>query len=213
MRINDHRALRGCLMGLAVTVLGIAPGKAADMSYGRSNAPYTVSQPLAYSWAGLYIGGNLGYGFGSVSNSGAKPDGVTGGIQGGYNWQFNQFVVGVEGDLQGSGASDTFAGWKFQNPWFGSLRGRVGYAMNNILFYGTGGLAFGELNASAFGVTESHITAGWTAGVGAEVGLTQNWTARFEYLYTNLSEAPFTLTSANNGFRFNVVRLGVNYRF
>ena len=52
-----------------------------------------------------------------------------------------------------------------------------------------------------------------STGTGAEVGLTQNWSARFEYLYVNLSETPFTLTSVQNGYHFSVVRLGVNYRF
>ena len=54
-------------------------------------------------------------------------------------------VFGLEGDIQITGADDTFAPYKFSNPWFGTVRGRVGYAFNNVLFYGTGGLAFGEL--------------------------------------------------------------------
>ena len=79
-------------------------------------------------------------------------------------------MFGVEGDIQASGADDTFAPWKFSNPWFGTVRGRVGYAFNNVLFYGTGGLAFGELRGETFGLSESHTTAGWTVGVGAEIG-------------------------------------------
>ncbi len=45
------------------------------------------------------------------------------------------WVFGVEGDIQATGANDTFAPWKFSNPWFGTVRGRVGYAFNNIMFY------------------------------------------------------------------------------
>ena len=192
---------------------GTTPSRAADMSY-RPNAPYTVNQPLnMYSWAGPYIGGNLGYGWGTVTNNGAEPSGVQGGIQGGYNWQFNQLVVGAEADLQLSGASDTFAAWKFNNPWFGTVRGRAGYAVNNMLFYATGGLAFGTLHATSFGLSESRTSAGWTVGAGAEVGLTQNWSARFEYLYIDLSSSPFALTGVQNGYHANTVRLGVNYRF
>ena len=59
--------------------------------------------------------------------------------------QFGQFVFGAETDLQVSGADDTFASWKFSNPWFGTLRGRAGVAMNNVMFYGTLGLAYGTL--------------------------------------------------------------------
>jgi outer membrane immunogenic protein len=206
--------MRSNLVGtIAIGLCGIgASAQAADFPYGK--APYTVNQPLnMYSWAGPYIGGNLGYQWGSVTNNPTRPNGIDGGVQGGYNWQYGQFVFGGEADLQISGSTDTFAGWKFSNPWFGTVRGRGGYAMNNILFYGTAGLAFGGLNGAAFAISESHITAGWTVGLGAEVGITQNWSAKLEYLYVNLSETPFTLTTVQNGYRFNVVRLGVNYRF
>jgi outer membrane immunogenic protein len=187
--------------------------QAADLPYG-SPAPYTVNQPLnAFSWAGPYLGGNLGYGWGSVDNNPTKPSGLAGGVEGGYNWQSGRFVYGIEGDLDITGADDTFAPWKFSNPWFGTVRGRVGYAFNNVLIYGTGGLAFGELRADTFGLTESHTTAGWTLGVGAEVGLAQNWTAKIEYLYVDLADATFNLTGVSNGYQFGLVRVGVNYHF
>src|SRR3954466_14798729 len=145
--------------------------QAADVNYG-SRAPYTVNQPLnAFSWAGPYLGGNLGYNWGTVDNSVTKPSGFSGGVQAGYNWQTGPWVFGVEGDLQGNAADDTFAPWKFSNPWFGTVRGRAGYAFNNILFYGTGARPFGSLRAETFGLSESHTSAGWTAGVGAEFGL------------------------------------------
>jgi outer membrane immunogenic protein len=187
--------------------------QAADLPYG-SRAPYTVNQPLnAYSWAGPYLGGNLGYAWGTVGASPTRPSGFAGGVQAGYNWQSGPLVFGVEGDLQASAANDTFAPWKFSNPWFGTVRGRVGYAVNNILFYGTGGLAFGELTGETFGLSESHTSAGWTAGLGAEFGLAPNWSAKLEYLYVDLSESPFTITGVSNGYRFGLVRAGVNYHF
>jgi outer membrane immunogenic protein len=189
--------------------------QAADLPYG-TRAPYTVNQPLnVYSWAGPYLGGNLGYEWGSVDNNPTKPSGFVGGIQAGYNWQQGSpWVFGVEGDIQATGASDTFAPWKFSNPWFGTLRGRAGYALNNVLFYGTGGLAFGELRGQTFGLTETHTNVGWTLGVGAEVGLGQGWSAKIEYLYVDLNDSNFTtITGASNGSRFGLVRAGVNYHF
>ncbi|KRQ17240.1 outer membrane protein, partial [Bradyrhizobium manausense] len=186
---------------------------AADLNYGQ-RAPYTVNQPLnAYSWAGPYLGANLGYEWGSVSNNPAKPSGFVGGVQAGYNFQNGPWVFGVEGDIQAAGADDTFAPWKFSNPWFGTLRGRAGYAFSNVLVYGTAGLAFGELRAQTFGWTESHTTAGWTAGVGAEVGLAPNWSAKLEYLYIDLSSSQFAITGVSNGYSASVVRAGVNYHF
>jgi outer membrane immunogenic protein len=190
-----------------------ASAEAADMNYGQ-RAPYTVNQPLnAYSWAGPYLGANLGYEWGSVSNNPAKPAGFVGGVQAGYNFQNGPWVFGVEGDIQAAGADDTFAPWKFSNPWFGTIRGRAGYAFSNILFYGTAGLAFGELRAQTFGWTESHTTAGWTIGAGAEVGFAPNWSAKLEYLYIDLSSSQFAITGVSNGYSASVVRAGVNYHF
>jgi outer membrane immunogenic protein len=187
--------------------------QAADMNYGR--APYTVNQPLnAYSWAGPYLGGNLGYAWGSVDNNPTKPSGFAGGVQAGYNWQQNgPWVFGIEGDIQATAADDTFAPWKFSNPWFGTVRGRAGYAFSNILLFGTGGLAFGELRGETFGLSESHTSAGWTAGVGAEFGFAPNWSAKVEYLYVDLANSNFTITGVSNGYRFGLVRAGVNYHF
>ena len=190
-----------------------ASAKAADLNYGQ-RAPYTVNQPLnAYSWAGPYLGGNIGYEWGSVDNNPSKPSGFVGGVQAGYNFQNGPWVFGVEGDIQATGADDTFAPWKFSNPWFGTLRGRAGYAFSNVLFYGTAGLALGELRGQTFGWTESHTTAGWTIGAGAEVGLASNWSVKLEYLYIDLSTSQFAITGVSNGYSASVVRAGVNYRF
>src|SRR5262249_30386211 len=131
-RTLRSQGLKECVMSnmrrklLAVVALALAGAStsahAAD--YYAPRAPYTVYQPLnGYSWAGPYIGANIGYAWGDITNSVANPSGAAGGVQGGYNWQFGQWLVGLEGDVQASGASDTFANWKFSNPWFGTLRG------------------------------------------------------------------------------------------
>jgi len=200
---------------LTAAGLGAASAAAADLPYAP-RAAYTVNQPLnAFSWAGPYLGGNLGYEWGSVSNNPTKPSGFQGGVQAGYNWQpgGGPWVFGIEGDIQATGADDTFAPWKFSNPWFGTLRGRAGYALNNILFFGTGGLAFGELRGETFGLAESHTTAGWTLGFGSEVGLDSHWSAKIEYLYIDLSDSRFGITGMSNGYRSSVVRAGINYHF
>jgi len=204
----------GLIGTIAALALASTTARAADV-YG---GPATYA-PYAYRWTGPYVGGNLGYRWGALSNSGAKPSGIAGGAQGGYNWQFGPIVLGGEADLQFSNASDTFANYKFSNPWFGTVRGRAGYAFNNILFYGTAGLAFGELRGLTFGgISDSHTNAGWTAGVGAEFGfgqfgLAQHWSAKIEYLYVDLSDSQFVITGTQNGYRFGLVRAGVNYHF
>ena len=197
---------------LALIVAGwTTSAAAADLNYG---SPYTVYQPLnAYSWAGPYLGGTLGYEWGSVGNNPTKPSGLVGGLTAGYNWQNGPWVFGAEGDINLTGANDTFAPWKFSNPWFGTVRGCAGYAFNNILFYGTGGLAFGGLRGETFGLSESHTSLGWTLGAGAEFGLAQNWTAKIEYLYIDLDSSNFVITGAKNDYRFGVVRAGINFHF
>ncbi len=201
------------LVAAVCVVASCTVAEAGDLPYA-ARRPYTVTQPLdGYSWAGPYIGGNIGYGWGSTTNNPTKPSGFNGGVTAGFNIQSGALVYGLEGDLQANGANDTFAPWKFSNPWFGTVRGRVGYAVNNVLFYGTAGVAFGELRGETFGLSESRSTAGWTAGVGAEFGFAPNWTAKVEYLYVDLSNSRFSITGAQNGYEFGLVRVGVNYRF
>jgi len=207
--------MKKATLGAAViAAVGVgATARAADLSY-RPAPQYTVNQPLnALSWAGPYLGGNLNYSWGAIDNNPTRPSGFGGGVQGGYNWQSGQFVFGLEGDLSVTAASDTFAPWKFSNPWFGTARGRVGYAVNSMLLYATGGLAFGEVRGEAFGMSESHTNVGWTLGGGAEFALNQNWSAKVEYLYVNLADSNFTLTGLQNGANFSTFRVGVNYHF
>ncbi len=86
--------------------------------------------------------------------------------------------------------SDTFAPWQFSNPWFGTLRGRAGVAIGNVLIYGTAGLAYGGLTADTSGnLSESHTSFGWVAGGGAEVGFTPHWSAKAEWLYLDFADA------------------------
>jgi outer membrane immunogenic protein len=200
----------------AMTVAGLtaAAGAASAADLPRSSAPFYSPAPAAgYNWTGPYAGLNLGYEWGKVTNTSGNPGGLIGGLQAGYNWQSGQFVFGAETDLQLSGADDTFAPWKFANPWFGTLRGRIGYAMNNVLFYGTLGLAYGELKGTYLGLDETKTEVGWAGGAGMEVGITPNWSAKVEYLYMDLSSRAYSITGTTNGFQANMLRFGVNYHF
>jgi len=195
--------------------LAIAASAASAADLPRNSAPY-YSAPAAagFNWSGGYVGVNLGYNWGKISNATVlSPSGLEGGLQGGYNWQNGQFVFGAETDLQLSGADDTFAPFKFSNPWFGTLRGRAGFAYSNFLFYGTAGLAYGGLKAENGLLTESKTHVGWTAGLGAEVGITSNWSAKAEYLYMDLGSRSYSLTGTTNGYQANIIRLGLNYHF
>jgi outer membrane immunogenic protein len=190
-----------------------APPPCGPAPCGPPYAPAPIPYWYSWNWTGPYMGANLGFQWGSLSNSGASPSGVAGGFQGGYNWQFGQIVTGFEADIQLSDANGVFANYKFSNPWFGTVRGRGGVAVNNLLFYGTLGLAYGGGRVDIGTMSESNLHAGWTTGVGLEVGVTPSWSVKAEYLFIDLFSRNYTLTQTNNGLTSSVARFGVNYRF
>jgi outer membrane immunogenic protein len=201
------------ILAISVATATATAGAAVAADLPRGPAPYYYPPPAVYNWTGFYAGLNLGYEWGKVTNSSINPSGIAGGGQIGYNWQIGQFVFGAEADIQASAADDTFASYKFSNPWFGTVRGRAGYAINNVLLYGTLGLAYGNLDAQLGSLEENKTLVGWTGGLGMEVGFTPNWSAKVEYLYMDLGSRAYTITGVDNGLQASYFRLGVNYHF
>ncbi|MGB9041175.1 MAG: outer membrane protein [Pseudolabrys sp.] len=201
------------ILAISVATATATAGAAVAADLPRGPAPYYYPPPAVYNWTGFYAGLNLGYEWGKVTNSSINPSSIAGGGQIGYNWQIGQFVFGAEADIQASAADDTFAPYKFSNPWFGTVRGRAGYAINNVLLYGTLGLAYGNLDAQLGSLEENKTLVGWTGGLGMEVGFTPNWSAKVEYLYMDLGSRAYTITGVDNGLQASYFRLGVNYHF
>ncbi len=194
-----------------------------------TRAPVVVS---SYNWTGAYIGINGGYGFGRSKwdglPAGPASFNVNGGMVGGqlgYNWQFGQFVYGVEGDgdwtdLRGTANfANCSVGCRTRNDFLSTARGRFGFAADRWLPYVTGGLAVGDIKATVPGFAGVDKTnAGWTAGGGLEFALSGPWTVKAEYLYVDLGKAGCSvacgLPAGNNvSLTTNVVRGGINYRF
>jgi outer membrane immunogenic protein len=220
--------------GLAALALLAVPfaAQAADMPI---KGPYYKGTPRSviayYNWTGFYAGIVAGYAFGSsdwtspaVSNS---PTGFLAGGTIGYNWQSGAIVYGVEGDWSWSNVKDSVrcgavGTCETRQDWFGTARGRIGYAFDRWLPYVTGGAAFARLKATNTNPGFSSATStqiGWTAGVGLEYAILGNWTAKIEYLYADLGSfdcgtACGPLASGNNvSFTENIVRAGLNYKF
>jgi outer membrane immunogenic protein len=220
------------LASVGVLALGIASASAADIARREmpAKAPAYVVTP-AYNWTGFYVGINGGGAFGrsTLSNAfGSTSYDVTGGLVGGtigYNYQINQLVLGIEGDIDwadisGNTSSGICAGiaCSTKNDWLGTVRGRIGYAFDRFMPYVTGGAAFGDVKTSVAGFSgQTDTKAGWTAGGGLEFAINGPWTAKVEYLYVDLGDdtcgAANCGLSTNTNFRANIVRAGLNYRF
>jgi len=163
------------------------------------------------------------------------------GFQGGYNYMLpNRVVIGAEADLSAP-SFQTLEGISiggtsyFTSPvlgpeaysetmlYFGSVRGRVGYAPGNWLFYATGGFAWAydqmTLTQLSTGTTDMPFLwrLGWTAGLGVEIPVAQHWTAKFEYMYSDLGRKTEALQNVGqNGisdFTLQTLRAGLNYQF
>jgi outer membrane immunogenic protein len=213
------------IAGLA-TITATSAASAADLP--RKALPY--STPIyAPVWSGFYVGVNAGYGWATYDTAvgSDKMKGFIGGGQLGYNWQFGSIVAGVEGDFQYSGQKRsetaviggvTFTGDE-KVQYFGTARGRLGYAFDSILLYATGGAAWTNLKASvsALGATVSTDTTkmGWTAGGGVEWMFLPRWSVKAEYLYIDSGTTDLTVAgvTVSGKLKDQVARVGVNYHF
>lgn len=224
---------RIALAGIVAATLAGATAQAADLGgpqpyRGARDAPY--APPV--SWSGFYIGVHGGYGFSdadwdffgaSLSNPGSGS--VLGG-QIGYNFQSGRVVYGIEGDLSSSWMSGTDGcgvglTCRHDLNWMGSVRGRLGLAVNDnrTLLYGTGGVAWADAKFSSnFGGDYSVTQQGWVAGLGIEHMLSPNLTMRVEYLNYSFGgiTAPAGVldTAATNlDLSSQVIRFGLNLKF
>jgi outer membrane immunogenic protein len=230
---------------LSSVALASLSGAALAADLPSRMPPPMLPPPPIWSWSGFYVGINGGYGGdrfnyavpgGLLATTSLTSSGFLGGGQIGYNWQFpaSQFVIGVETDFQGSSIrADTSSfvpgfgafGTGTKLDWFGTARGRLGYAFGQFMPYVTGGFAYGSVRNFAFDPTGvSNFSArgthtGWTAGAGLEYAITHNLTFKTEYLYMDLGRTAYTDTGVagtfTNGVKVtnHLVRAGLNYKF
>jgi outer membrane immunogenic protein len=223
-----------------------------------------AASPVPYTWTGIHFGLDAGYAWGNNSTTcdfvpglntacqglavpNLKSKGGAFGSEVGADWQYQNWVVGAAADfsllnLHGNsyfssvdaGKSDQIAS---RYDWLGTARGRVGYAVGQSLFYGTGGFAFAHVsdsylndlatgNSGAF--SSSGVRTGWTVGGGWEYALNPNWSVKLEYLHVDLRNSNLDISGAvtnlsagaapgsaimhfNNSF--DLGRVGVNYKW
>jgi high affinity Mn2+ porin len=195
----------------------------------------------AYDWSGLYVGGHVAYGLGHAISTLSDPNSTVvgnsfsslyGGLQAGYNYVLPfRLLVGVEADITfpnffedgaiftGGTAQGTMV--TDQIDYIATLRGRVGYAFDHWLIYGTGGLAWSQ---ARFGETPGVVNdedkvlrtrTGWALGLGAEVAIAPNWSARIEYLHDDFGKVAGIFpsgTAYRSAFDIESLRLGLDYK-
>ncbi len=204
-----------------LALVGTIPAYAADVVQEEPPAPAPVAELPVASWAGPYAGINLGYGFSGRTkirdfDTTVTTDGFIGGAFVGYNWQQENFVYGVEGDLGYNGNSGTDNDFKSKSGFEGSLRARLGYAVSpDILLYGTAGGAGESLKVTdqLADVSQSKGMFGWTAGAGADIKFTDNVFGRVEYRYTDYGSKNFDTIGSRIKDSDNRVTFGVGMKF
>ncbi|MDB5650020.1 MAG: Porin, partial [Hyphomicrobiales bacterium] len=207
----------------ACIVLGATATLAADLPL--RNAPIRAMPLALFTWTGFYVGAQIGAGWQrdrlteldsctpcSADTASGRSAGIIGGVRAGANWQTGAFVFGVEADfertnlrlrtLYPASAPDAFSS---HVDWQGSVRGRLGYALDRVLVYLTGGVAFADISHGydrfdpvpgspgvyTLGATQStsRVRTGWTLGSGLEYALSTSWSANIEYRYTDFGHA------------------------
>ena len=240
-------------ISLATVLAGIGSTAALAADLGARTYTKAPAMMAAVSnWSGFYIGADAGYAF-NGSSSGVLTNGVgvgplpydanlKGGLGGGfvgYNYQMQQFVIGVEADWQAASLRGTSApafatgsGGSVVGPFieksnvkdYGSLRGRLGVAFDRLFVFGTAGWAWGSYSTSYSSnavplTTNDHRTMdGWSVGAGLEYAFTNNVLGRIEYRHTDLGKAAFLNPSINvgelgNHVKLDDIRLGLAYKF
>jgi outer membrane immunogenic protein len=234
-----ERAMQRPLLAVMLSIVA-GHALAADMPMPAPSPPPTY-MPVApvYNWTGFYIGLNGGAAFGQSNWTDSNPalfpatgnfpvNGfLFGGTLGG-SYQMGAFVAGIEADGDWAGVSGTTfntscggVGCETNSNWLATVRGRAGYAWDRVLFYGSAGGAFANVQAAAGALPFSSSThAGWTAGAGVEYAFAPNWTAKVEYLFVDLANASCgTNCDGGNGTTTtvslyeNVIRGGINFKF
>jgi len=239
------------VVGVASVIAG--PALAADLPVKAPAYKAPAVAPV-FSWTGWYIGANAGFGFGENTNTAAfsnygfvvvgdpfpnlSPRGFIGGGQIGYDWQVTNWVFGVVADFQGADikdsatviAPDAIKSLSEKLDFLGTVRGRLGWAVDNWLFYGSGGFAYGDVH-TALSVTEtfpggeaaaaskSETRSGWAAGGGINYAITPNWIVGVDYIHYDLGNTSLTAVSGGDFVTVSqkvsgdIVRGVINYKF
>lgn len=165
------------------------------------------------NWQGVYLGGHLGGSVGSAAST--NTNGFMAGAHLGVNGQFDKVVLGVEADAGITTNGHSGIAGKFRQGTNGSMRGRIGYAFDRVMVYGTGGIAVTNQTYKNAAGSVARTRGGTVVGAGAEMMLTEHVAVRGEILRYNYSKSSFGNIGGPTNVRpvSNVFRGGLSYRF
>ncbi len=213
----------------AVGIVSAAAANAADLAE-IVQPPAAPAYTPNFDWTGPHMGLQVGGVWGSA-NEGIFGDNTSpaGGFAGGnigYDFTLHSnWILGVEADANFSNASDSGSGgggfYTFEQKldYFGTLRGRIGYAVGSNLFYGTGGWAWGHATRSVdfgfFSSSDKQSLSGWTVGAGVEHEFTPNVIGRLQYLYTDYGTTNFNIAGlpVPVSMTTSTLSMGINLKF
>ncbi|GMB80641.1 porin family protein [Shinella zoogloeoides] len=211
--------------GILVTA-GALPAFAADMAVAEPPVETPIVETAGvYDWGGFYVGANTGYAWthGDYTGGGLPGDhsmnGWALGAFAGYNFFNNGWVYGVEADVKHDFNNDRFTSgdtYEYETTWGGSVRARLGYAIDRTLIYGTGGYAFTNAKVTnvTTGVNDKETFHGWTIGAGVEHAFTDNLAGRIEYRYTDYKKSDvFGVAGSDGKIDSHSLMLGVSMKF
>jgi outer membrane immunogenic protein len=205
------------------------------LAAGGARAADVVQEPPpeipVFTWTGFYLGIQGGYVWTDldISPAGFSTGDLNGGMFGGYagyNFQYDAWVFGIEGDFNGVWNDKSFTTFgpplvtvDVGNDWLASIRGRVGYAFDRTLIFATGGVGFTQASADvatpgAFFSGDKTLT-GWTLGGGVEYAFTDNWIGRAEYRYYGFDDKDLDGAGPLSSVDLNTqtVSVGIAYKF
>jgi opacity protein-like surface antigen len=219
------------LLAGAATLAAASAASAADLLVNQPAPSYSGGYSSSGgAWDGAYIGGFIGYGWGTLTDEdgnillapGDETDlsGWTAGVKLGANFSVGSgLVLGAEGDVAWSGiggfnSDATPSGVDFDINWTSSLRGRAGFDAGAFMPYLTAGLGIAGGTASQGGTDNTQVHIGWTAGAGVEVAATDQISVDLQYRYSDYGQATYDLgTPSDLSLTTHAVTAGVNFKF
>jgi outer membrane immunogenic protein len=196
-----------CSMSVRIMIaLAVAAGAFAAPAWAETSSRQT-------NWQGVYLGGHLGGSVGAAAST--NTNGFLAGAHLGVNGQFDKVVLGVEADAGITTNGHTGLAGKFREGTNGSMRGRVGYAFDRVMVFGTGGIAVTNQSYKNAAGSVSRTRGGTVLGAGAELMLTENVAVRGEFMRYNYSKSSFGKIGGPENVRpiNNSFRGGLSYKF